>query len=104
MAASLENVIYSNLLGIQTTSFYIGEIANNLIYANLNQGVLIDSPETTGIQITSNTIYQTTGDGVDIEDRRAASICATISSGRSLDTISRSPATASQDSPATTTT
>ena len=68
VAAVLGNVVYSNLLGIETTTYYSGQIANNLIYANLNQGVLIESPVTTGIQFTNNTVYQSTGDGLDIED------------------------------------
>ncbi len=67
-AAVLENVVYSNLLGIETTNYYGGQIANNLIYANLNQGVLIESPQTSGIQFTNNTVYQPTGDGVDVDN------------------------------------
>ncbi len=64
----LQNVIYSNLLGIETTLFYGGQIASNLIYANLNQAVLFDSSANSGIQFTNNTVYQTTGDAVNIQD------------------------------------
>src|SRR5262249_24121222 len=66
LASILENVIYSNLIGIQFTWNAGGRIANNLVYANFNQGVLIQSPNGSEIDLVNNTIYQPVGDGVDI--------------------------------------
>jgi parallel beta-helix repeat protein len=63
-AALLGNVVYSNLLGIQMHESS-GQLTNNLIYANVNQGVLIEQSNS-GVNFDNNTVYQTTGDAVDV--------------------------------------
>ena len=48
-------------MGLQLYSGY-SQVSNNLIYANVNQGILANGPYST--QITNNTIYQPLGDAV----------------------------------------
>ena len=65
------NTVYSNGVGVQLEGFYYGnaQLSNNLIYANVNQGILVDDVGYGGgAQITNNTIYQPVGDAVRIQD------------------------------------
>ena len=65
------NVVYSNLIGIQTfdTTSQI-EISNNLVYANADDGLLIEAnlPSNQTL-VLNNTVYQPTGDAVHIDDQ-----------------------------------
>ena len=71
-ASILMNVVYSNALGIQTAgSTSNTEIANNLVYANANGGVLIESTaysDSNPVVFLNNTVYQPTGNAVQIDD------------------------------------
>ncbi len=63
------NYVYSNSVGIlaDNTLFY-GEIANNLIYANTNQGVVVDGMYGGGDgKLLNNTVYQRVGDALRVE-------------------------------------
>ena len=66
------NTVYSNGVGVQIQGSYPwyggAQLTNNLIYANVNQGILLD--DVSSSQITNNTIYQPAGDGdaIDIEN------------------------------------
>ncbi|KKL13362.1 hypothetical protein LCGC14_2526520, partial [marine sediment metagenome] len=60
------NVVYSNLRGVVGLGSFQGIIANNLVYINTNEAILLDKagdPELFG-----NTIYQQSGAGVRIEN------------------------------------
>ncbi|MGA2256316.1 MAG: right-handed parallel beta-helix repeat-containing protein, partial [Thermoguttaceae bacterium] len=60
------NTVYSNPVGIEGGN---GEsITNNLIYANANQGILVDNATQGGVQILNNTIYQVVGNAVQVQD------------------------------------
>ena len=63
------NKIYSNSIGIRTGYYFYGEISDNLIYANTNQGILLQSgyPYSNNTDILDNTIYQLVGDAVRLE-------------------------------------
>ena len=63
-----DNVIYSNSVGLYLNSSYMGEINNNLIYANTTQGILDEAGSSAGTQIVNNTIYEPQGDGIDALD------------------------------------
>src|SRR5262249_517802 len=56
--------------GIRSSSGYYtnNQIVNNLIYANLNQGILIQSTSGLPTEVVNNTIYQPLGDAVDIQN------------------------------------
>ncbi len=56
----VDNVIYSNGIGIRVNSSNTETIQNNLIYANTTAGISIYG--SSSISILSNTIYQTAGD------------------------------------------
>jgi hypothetical protein len=67
----IENVVYSNPTGVRLTGD--GVIArNNLIYANSNQGILLDQANTYGIspgpQVINNTVYQPVGDAIRVQN------------------------------------
>ena len=64
------NTVYSNGVGVQLSYGGNDQLSNNLIYANLNQGILVDAVTSYngGRQITNNTIYQPVGDAVCIQD------------------------------------
>ncbi len=58
---------YSNSLGIlgsyqYSYGQYSGQIANNLVYANTNQGININGGG--GAQVLNNTVYQSVGDAL----------------------------------------
>ena len=62
------NTIYANRVGVHGTGFFSsvsGQIANNVIYQNLDQGVQINVAS--GLEIANNTIVQLTGDAVRIQ-------------------------------------
>ena len=66
-----DNVAYSNGVGIEAGSnysSYSAEINNNLVYANANQGILVEDSSSGGTQIVNNTVYEPLGDGVDIQE------------------------------------
>ena len=60
------NTVYSNGVGVQIQGSYPWQLTNNLIYANVNQGILLD--DVLSSQITNNTIYQPVGDAIRIQD------------------------------------
>jgi parallel beta-helix repeat protein len=64
----LGNTVYSNSIGIEGAAYsrFIGEISNNLVYANSNQGIKINYGGN-GARITNNTVYQPVGNAVLIE-------------------------------------
>ena len=71
-SASIQmNVVYSNLIGIQTIgSTSQTEISNNLVYANADDGLLLEAhaaPYTLLVQ--NNTVYEPTGDAVHIDEQ-----------------------------------
>lgn len=65
----LGNLVYSNQIGVQVVQNYYAapapRIANNLIYANVDQGILVSGSNP---QLIDNTIYQVVGDAVRIQD------------------------------------
>ena len=63
------NYVYSNSIGIQASSQFLGDIQNNVIYANTNRGLSIQNPliGTASARYANNTIYQAVGDGVRLE-------------------------------------
>jgi hypothetical protein len=64
------NSIYSNSIGIQGAASFNGQITNNLIYANINRGLLIEnsSAGTGTVQVWNNTLYQQVGDAVRLQN------------------------------------
>ncbi|MFN7806896.1 MAG: right-handed parallel beta-helix repeat-containing protein, partial [Planctomycetaceae bacterium] len=61
------NTVYANSIGIETISsfpFY-GQISNNLVYANSNQGIRLSG--SSGATVTNNTVYQPVGNALLIE-------------------------------------
>jgi hypothetical protein len=65
----VSNSIYSNSIGIQGAASFSGQITNNLIYANINRGLLIEnsSAGTGTVQVWNNTLYQQVGDAVRLQ-------------------------------------
>ncbi len=64
------NTVYSNAVGIQASQYetgFIGQLVNNLVYANSVQGILVQNAAA-GAQITNNTVYQAVGDAVQVDD------------------------------------
>jgi autotransporter-associated beta strand protein/parallel beta-helix repeat protein len=62
------NYLYSNPIGLLAESsynFYTNLVQDNLIYANANQGILLQ--RSNGGQIINNTIYQAVGNAVRVE-------------------------------------
>ena len=67
------NIVYANSVGIHGEKNVLdfgGNITNNLLYANTNQGVRITNA-TSGANVVNNTIYQPVGDAVRIETSSA---------------------------------
>ncbi len=70
-----DNTVYSNGIGVQLSGGGDLQLSNNLIYANVNQGILCSGVTNydgnlafpCGAQIVNNTIYQPAGDGDAIE-------------------------------------
>ena len=58
------NTTYGNAVGIAADYNFSGQVANNLIYENANQGILITNYEQG--TYTNNTVYQPTGDAIDV--------------------------------------
>ena len=61
------NVIYSNPVGLVLGYYFSSQVVNNLIYANLNQGILAQAGYGIGFDLVNNTVYQVTGDAVRID-------------------------------------
>ena len=63
------NQVYSNSIGIGGSMLggyvFVGQIENNLVYANTNCGIQIESGY--GAGIVNNTVYQPVGDAVHVE-------------------------------------
>ena len=55
-------------MGIAADYNFSGQVANNLIYENTNQGILITNYEQ-GTYV-NNTVYQPTGDAIDVGHQR----------------------------------
>ena len=60
----LGNNVYANAVGIQVASNAL--IANNVLYANTNQGILVQS-FSSAPSIINNTIYQIVGDAIRVQ-------------------------------------
>jgi parallel beta-helix repeat protein len=60
------NDVYGNVVGIHFNAYGTNQAADNLVYTNANQGVLVDS--TGALSITNNTVYQPVGDALRIEN------------------------------------
>ena len=68
------NRVYSNTVGIRTELWdgypdvpYSGHIANNVIYANSDQGIVLDGSGQ-GVRVINNTVYQPAGDAILAQD------------------------------------
>ena len=65
----LGNSIYSNQIGIKVIQNYYDSpsprVANNLIYANVDQGILVSGSNP---RLINNTVYQPVGDAIRIQD------------------------------------
>jgi parallel beta-helix repeat protein len=67
-AKALGNYIYSNSIGIQGLSNFVGQITNNLIYGNINQGILLqNSSASVPTEVLNNTIYQNVGEAIRLD-------------------------------------
>ncbi|MBI9018525.1 MAG: right-handed parallel beta-helix repeat-containing protein [Phycisphaerae bacterium] len=63
------NQVYSNSVGISTIQGgyrFTGNIQNNLVYANANQGIVLANTNT-GAIVTNNTVYQEVGDAIRVQ-------------------------------------
>src|SRR5262249_14630907 len=64
------NTAYSNSIGIKgargSSVLFTGLVSDNLLYANTNQGILIEEG-IAGTEIINNTIYQPVGDAVRVQ-------------------------------------
>ncbi|MFN9913979.1 MAG: hypothetical protein ACK53L_15415, partial [Pirellulaceae bacterium] len=60
------NSIYSNSIGLHGLASFAGTITNNLVYANVNAGLLIENSAAGAgtAQVWNNTIYQQVGNAV----------------------------------------
>ncbi|MEX2171197.1 MAG: right-handed parallel beta-helix repeat-containing protein [Pirellulales bacterium] len=69
-AQVLGNQVYSNAIGISghPASGFFGVIANNLVYANANQGIYIERSFNAGGKIVNNTVYQPVGEAIRIDN------------------------------------
>ena len=85
------NRVYANSIGIQTSGPYGfgGQILNNLVYANANEGLLISGAQPTSL-VANNTIYQPVGDAVRVQGGSNGTRCATTSSTSTPATTSTS--------------
>ncbi len=67
-AKAIANYVYSNSIGIQAISSFSGQIANNLIYANSNQGILLQNNGSfASTEILNNTVYQSVGEAIRLD-------------------------------------
>ena len=69
-AAVEGNDVYDNTVGIQASggypySYFSGTIANNLVYDNSNQGIVVSMASSPSV--VNNTVYQSTGNAVDVQ-------------------------------------
>ncbi len=65
---ALENVVYSNGIGIDVRGSFGGVSRNNLVYANRTAGFVVTSTSSEVAEISNNTIYQPVGDGIELND------------------------------------
>ncbi len=68
-AKAIGNYVYSNSVGIAGSYDFNGQIANNVVYANINRGILLQN-SSAGIalaDVMNNTIYQSVGDGIRLD-------------------------------------
>jgi len=65
-ASVIRNRIYSNSVGVRGGSYFSGDITNNLIYDNSDQGVILYASNAP--RVVNNTIYQLVGDAVRLEN------------------------------------
>ena len=76
------NVIYSNPVGLLLGYYFSSQVVNNLIYANLNQGILAQAGYGIGFDLVNNTVYQADRRcGAHRQQRRRTPGCGTTSSG-----------------------
>ncbi len=90
---ALRNSVYSNSIGIQTArgttsqNYFQGTIADNLVYANTNQGILVHYGRI-GAEVINNTVFQAVGEALRIEndsqDVRIANNVLWVDSGHDL--------------------
>src|SRR4029077_20571776 len=71
------NQVYSNNVGSFGSFNFNGLIANNLVYANTTDGILLETPLNYGEQrtVVNNTVYQVSGSAVRID---SASVNVTL--------------------------
>ena len=62
---AIRNAIYSNTVGVQGNHLFTGQLANNMIYANTNQGILLSGGNNQ--EIVNNTLYQPVGDAIRLQ-------------------------------------
>ena len=62
----IRNRIYSNSVGVRGGAYFSGDITNNLIYDNSDQGVILYASNAP--RVVNNTIYQLVGDAVSLEN------------------------------------
>ena len=61
------NTVYSNGVGIYASSYFSGQLLNNLVYANAT-GARRGASAQAGAAIVNNTVYQPLGDAVQVGD------------------------------------
>src|SRR5262249_45226329 len=61
------NRVYTNPVGIQLPYGFSGVAANNLVYPNSNQGILVQESGGFGAEVVNNTVYQPVGDAVRLD-------------------------------------
>ncbi len=100
------NRIYDNAIGVQTQFGFSGALTNNLIYRNMQFGVVMEGAGYYGAspRIINNTIVQTQGDAIKIRDGRTGRAILRITFFmRQADTSTTSMQTAKEASRRTTT-
>ena len=64
-SSAARNRIYSNTVGAQGNHTFTGQLTNNVIYANTNQGILLSGGNNQ--EIVNNTLYQPVGDAIRLQ-------------------------------------
>ena len=91
-AVAQNNKVYSNQVGIDATGTN-GTALNNVIYANTNQGILVENGSN-GYRVSQNTIFQPVGDAVHAQGNSPN----TKVRGNILDVLLGSPLSVTADS------
>ncbi|MCC7333449.1 MAG: right-handed parallel beta-helix repeat-containing protein [Pirellulaceae bacterium] len=68
-SSAVNNVVYGNATGILAERYnttYVGQIHNNVVYANANNGIVVRNAAS-GAEVVNNTIYQPVGSAVRVE-------------------------------------